>query len=57
MNKKFNLVMNVFCLFVWLFSFLSSIAYMIMDKPVQPLSYMCATLVCVLYYTSEIIRR
>lgn len=47
-------VMNVICLLIWIFNLVCGIANIVNNEPVSPTLYICAVVVCIIYYLGEV---
>lgn len=49
-------IMDMLCLIIWVSQFVFGILAACGKVTITPASFICATLVCILYYIAEIIR-
>lgn len=52
-----NKFMNVLCLIIWIAQLIFGISNAITGTPVSTGAFICATIVCILFYISELIRK
>lgn len=49
-----NLIMNIFCLIIWVAQLIKGIVMAAQGETVNPLVFICAVLICVLFYAKEL---
>ena len=47
-------VMNIICLLIWCFQLVYGIVQIVNNKPIDPIVFICAVLICIINYLNEI---
>lgn len=49
-------VLNIICLIIWILNLIFGVRSMMIGEPVNEVIYICAVLICILYYIRELLR-
>ncbi len=50
-------VLNIICLIIWMLNLIFGIHSMMIGEPVNEIVYICAVLICILYYIKELFQK